>query len=628
VKILVVAPFPPLRDGVGKYAAQEVRALRDEGHDVEVLAPIACAAHYVENFKTVGGGLAKLRGYARRYDRVILQYQPAHFHWRSEGIVRMISNFWMMVAFRTIANLEIVCHEAEYGAPNWPNWRPEKLFDRLAWSGARHVEFHTEHEIAEMQQRLGVVPRGSQIRDHGRYFRPAVVEDRTQARRRLALPEGVPLLLCIGFIQPHKGFDRAVRAFRRVPGRARLAIVGSVRTEIPAHRGYMDELHYLAAGDDRVDVHERMVSDDEFDRWIVASDAVVLPYREIWSSGVIERAHLLNRPVIGSGVGGMAEQLRGDDVLVTTDDELSQAMAKIVGAGEPVGPVSMTLAEALAFVEEETRRRGGAPVVGGTPMERALHDLRASRGVHAITLPSRRRFIGRLLNLAKRVMRRSLGWFITPLLGQINYFQELTAEALEQIAAAQRELARSVGRSTPTRPLPDDLRARLHGVFADLAGPVIHVGGVRGDVIEDVYRAGIEVRETAPGAGEIAPAAQAGAIVASRTGEGADEPLDELVATARTALRPGGLLVIESNAPNGPGDAVDVTAEQAGFEIVEIYRSPVTTAREPIEIGADAPEWAQRLAKSLDEELDALHNHVAGAPRRIVVARAPIGSDG
>ena len=76
MKILMVSPFPPLRDGVGKYAAQEVAALRAEGHEVEVLAPVACAADHVEDFKTWIGGLAKLRGYARRYDQVILQYQP------------------------------------------------------------------------------------------------------------------------------------------------------------------------------------------------------------------------------------------------------------------------------------------------------------------------------------------------------------------------------------------------------------------------------------------------------------------------------------------------------------------------------------------------------------------------
>ena len=618
----MVAPFPPLRDGVGKYAAQEVQSLRDEGHDVEVLAPIACAAHYVENFKTGAGGLAKLRGYARRYDRVILQYQPAHFHWRSEGIVRMISNFWMMVAFRTIANLEIVCHEAEYGAPNWPNWRPEKLFDRLAWSGARHVEFHTTHEIEEMRSRLGVVPRHAQLRDHGHHFRPATLEDKAEARRRLALPDGIPLLLCIGFIQPHKGFDRAVRAFRRVPGRARLAIVGSVRTEIPAHRGYMDELHYLAAGDDRVEVHERMVSDDEFDRWIVASDAVVLPYREIWSSGVIERAHLLARPVIASGVGGMKEQLGPQDVTAADDEELAEAMANVVGAGAPVGPVSMSVEEALAFVESEARRRGGAPVVGGTPLDRALYDVRASRGVHAITLPSRRPYIGRFLNIAKKIMRRSLGWLITPLLGQINYFQDLTVEAMEQIVSAQRELARSVGSSPPLRRLPDDVRARLHDLLEQLAGPVSHVGRVRGEVIEEMHRAGMEVRESASGIGNLAPS-QAGAIVASRIDDADLQPLDDLVAAARDAIRPGGILVIESGADDvALGPRPDEAAQQAGFEIVEVYRSSAR-AREPIDVGPDAPEWAQRLAKSLDEELAALYSRVAGSPRQIVVARAP-----
>src|SRR3546814_3813969 len=50
------------------------------------------------------------------------------------------------------------------------------------------------------------------------------------------------------------------------------------------------------------------VSDEEFDRWLVAADCLVLPYREIWSSSVIERAGIYGVPVIATDVGGLAAQ--------------------------------------------------------------------------------------------------------------------------------------------------------------------------------------------------------------------------------------------------------------------------------------------------------------------------------
>ena len=631
MKILMVSPFPPLRDGVGKYAAQEVRALREEGHEVEVLAPVACAAHHVENFKTWYGGLAKLRGYARRYDKVILQYQPSHFHWRGEGPARIVSNFWMMVAFQTIANLTIVCHEVEYPPPNWPKWHPQKLFERLAWRGAKHVEFHTTHEVDEMGRKLGVAPQSYELRDHGRYFKPAISESRAQARRRLRLPSDVPILLCIGFIQPHKGFDRALRAFRRVPGDARLAVVGSVRSDSPGHRGYMDELRYLAASDPRVGVHERMVSDDEFDRWIVASDAVLLPYREIWSSGVLERARVLGRPVIASAVGGLREQLRPDDRAVETEEELAEAIADVVGAGRPAPPDPMTVQEAIAFVADEARRRG--VTTKHSRVDRALYDLSASRGVHVPTLPSTRRYVGRWLDLTKRVMRRGLGWLLTPLLGQINYFQDLTVEALEEIVAQQNrqlQIHRAYALVTDDqRAVHARARECVSELGAEFGGeaPVLHIGCGRGDVIELLREEGIdargieEVRQGATYLLSMEPASLAGVLLT--VGE-VDDGLDALVLAAARVIKPGGALLVD--AADEEMAALDLPAlvplaERAGFVDVTVRTLAAQPRRTPIDVGPEAPEWAQRLAKTIDQELDAAAEGVSPVLHELLVAR-------
>ncbi len=664
----MVAPFPPLRDGVGKYASQEVVALREQGHEVEVLAPVACAAHHVEDFKTWVGGLARLRAYARRYDRVILQYQPTHFHWRGEGFARMVSNFWMMLAFRTISNLEIVCHEIEYPAPDWPNWRPEKFLDRMAWSGARHVEFHTDHEIEEMRRRLGVTPRHTQLRDHGRYFRAAVHEDREEARRRLGIATGLPLLLCIGFIQPHKGFDRAMRAFRRVPGEARLIVVGSIRTETPELRGHFNELLDLALADERIELHERMVSDEEFDRWIVASDAVVLPYREIWSSGVLERARVLGRPVIASRAGGLSEQVHPGDVVVSNDDELAYAIAEVVGQGSPADPEAMGVPEAVAFIEEESaRRREGAEAEG---VDRVLRVLDSARGVHPVILPSRRPVIGPMLDFGKRIVRRGLGWLLTPMLGQINEFERLTVEALGTLVSEVRgtdatryqafdyDLFEHKFRGE-TEALKEKQRAYL-GEFRQ--GPVIDVGCGRGEFLELLREAGIEgigldlsldmvtaarrkglrvdhadgvdyLKRTRPGS--------LGGIMASQVIEHMPpRTLMDFLNASQRALRRGGVLICETINPQSlyalaNWYVMDLThaqpihprtltflAEQVGFRSFEVrYLSPARAPYEELDVGEDAPAWARTLSKTVDDELRALSNTVFGPQDYALIAR-------
>ena len=44
-RILMVTPYAPYRDGIAAYAVQQVKALRHEGNDVEVLSPAPSAAH-------------------------------------------------------------------------------------------------------------------------------------------------------------------------------------------------------------------------------------------------------------------------------------------------------------------------------------------------------------------------------------------------------------------------------------------------------------------------------------------------------------------------------------------------------------------------------------------------------
>ena len=78
MRILMVSPYPPARDGLANYAVQEVKRLRAQGHDVEVLSPGPSAAHHHLDLVGVRGALALARR-VRAYDRVIVQYHPAIF---------------------------------------------------------------------------------------------------------------------------------------------------------------------------------------------------------------------------------------------------------------------------------------------------------------------------------------------------------------------------------------------------------------------------------------------------------------------------------------------------------------------------------------------------------------------
>src|SRR4029453_6241895 len=122
--------------------------------------------------------------------------------------------------------------------------------------------------------------------------------------------------------QRHKGFDRAVRAFHRLrpAPHARLDIVGSTRLEEPEFLAYLNELEWLTGSDPRKTLHAGYVSDELFDRLILPPQGGLPPHREVWSSGVLERAALFDRPVIATRVGGLEEQAAQRQVTFVDDD--------------------------------------------------------------------------------------------------------------------------------------------------------------------------------------------------------------------------------------------------------------------------------------------------------------------
>jgi hypothetical protein len=78
------------------------------------------------------------------------------------------------------------------------------------------------------------------------------------------------VLVCGGFLQPSKGFDRAVEAFAAssaAEGGARLHLVGSVRDRTPETVAHVEGLRRLAGSTPGVTLHVRFLTDAEFDAW-------------------------------------------------------------------------------------------------------------------------------------------------------------------------------------------------------------------------------------------------------------------------------------------------------------------------------------------------------------------------
>ncbi|MEM7340385.1 MAG: glycosyltransferase family 4 protein [Actinomycetota bacterium] len=479
---LMVSPYPPYRDGIGSYTVQEVRRMRAAGEAVEVLSPLPSAA---EHHLPLGdpAGVMRLVRRAGRFRRVVVQFSPEMFFGACRSPLQRVAVWTALGVLARRVRLEIRLHEIEFG-PLERN-PAERMAAARALRATNAVTVHTQPEADRLRTVLGLGPRDVTLVDHGRNFEPTTRLTRIEARRELGLAAEPHLFLAIGFLQAHKGFDRAVNAFARagVAGRAELHVVGSVRVEHPDLLAHAALLRRLAGATPGAQLHEAYVSDTEFDQWIAASDTVVLPYREIWSSSVMERAKLWGRPVIATDVGGLGDQAPDDSIVVANDDELAAAMetrVRTTAARRSTGgdhTISITADGGLAE-ERDPGRAALWAVDQATPDRRDIEAQISERarqsqlsGVGAVSAPghgraggsgglssaidpllslgpfvrpvasSPRRGVGRV----KRLIRSALNWELDPMARQLEELRQATIEAVAAMeTSTHADLARSV----------------------------------------------------------------------------------------------------------------------------------------------------------------------------------------
>jgi len=434
-RILVVSPYPPIRDGIGTYAAQEVKRLLLEGHDVEVLSPQPSAAHHHLELRGVRGPLA-LAKRVGAYDRVLVQYHPDVFYPHPVGPVQKAAiTGGLLAACLRARNVEFRVHEFK---PEWGGSGPEAELLRRVWLAARRVEVHTETERRQLCDAYRLPADRVHLVEHGAHFEAhAAGADREAVRAELGIAPGEHCFLAIGFLQPHKGFDRAIRAFARLgapPGTARVDVVGGLRVEDASFVAHVEDLRDLAAATPGAHLHVGFVGDRRFDEWVLAADTIVLPYRTIWSSGVVERARLYGRPVIATRVGGLEAQAADVATFVDDDDELAQAMAAALGhphaahdavAGEWAPLVAAGEAPERERIQAELRARAGvrAELARPSPVGAAPRRARdRARGLPRLALPQPQSAspFGRL---AKKLVHRLTYWEVAPIVHHVNELQ-------------------------------------------------------------------------------------------------------------------------------------------------------------------------------------------------------------
>jgi beta-1,4-mannosyltransferase len=180
-----------------------------------------------------------------------------------------------------------------------------------------------------------VLPRAARqatIVPHGHYIGayPHRIPDEA-ARRRLGLTPTQTVFLCFGQLRPYKGVPELLESFRALPGdHLRLVVAGQPVGNAVRHAVVAAALH-----DRRIVAHTERIADEDVQLYFGAADWVVLPYRDVLTSGTAMLALSFGRPLIVPRRGCLGEFAEVGCAIAYDPDEpgaLGAALARALGS--------------------------------------------------------------------------------------------------------------------------------------------------------------------------------------------------------------------------------------------------------------------------------------------------------
>jgi glycosyltransferase involved in cell wall biosynthesis len=140
---------------------------------------------------------------------------------------------------------------------------------------------------------------------------PVTSLTREQARNEFGFAATEPVLLFFGNIAPYKGVDVLIAALTQLAPRhpaLRLVIAGRPKGEEEHWQAILRAI--AAAGlKSAVRTHIAYIPDSQVEVFAKAADALVLPYRHVFQSGVLFLGYSFGLPVIATDVGSLREDI-------------------------------------------------------------------------------------------------------------------------------------------------------------------------------------------------------------------------------------------------------------------------------------------------------------------------------
>ncbi len=188
-----------------------------------------------------------------------------------------------------------------------------RLTLRIQYRLVDHIFVHTQKMKDELLADFGVRERAVTVIRHpiNNAF-PDTNLTPGEAKRRLDITDNERAILFFGRLKPYKGLEYLLDAFRLLvdhPGHYRLIVAGEPKK---GSEEYLDRiLETIGREFDpaRIVLRVQFIPNEEIELYLKAADVLVLPYKEIFQSGVLFLGYSFGLPVVATDVGSFREEI-------------------------------------------------------------------------------------------------------------------------------------------------------------------------------------------------------------------------------------------------------------------------------------------------------------------------------
>ena len=195
------------------------------------------------------------------------------------------------------------------GTDSWLN----RVTLRIQYYLANHIFVHTPKMRDELCREFDVHGRSVTVLRHpiNNAF-PDTDLQPEEAKEQLGLAKDDKAILFFGRIRPYKGLEYLLQAFEEIAERDpayRLIIAGEWKKGLEAYFSQIQDMIRRSPYRARIVEKSEFIPDQDAEVYLKAADVMVLPYKEIFQSGVLFLSYSFGLPVVVTDVGSFREEV-------------------------------------------------------------------------------------------------------------------------------------------------------------------------------------------------------------------------------------------------------------------------------------------------------------------------------